>query len=131
MSIDEKEAAIRAFRGTAQILISTEAGGEGRNLQFAHRIINYDLPWNPMKVEQRIGRLDRIGQKHPVFIYNLACEGTVEDHVLDVLDTRIRLFTESVGSLDPILGDVERYRRPCDAAHRPTRRGVQAVRRGY
>ena len=108
MSIDEKEAAIRAFRGSAQILISTEAGGEGRNLQFAHRIVNYDLPWNPMKVEQRIGRLDRIGQKHPVFIYNLACEGTVEDHVLDVLDTRIRLFTESVGSLDPILGDVER-----------------------
>lgn len=107
MSIDEKEAAIRDFRHDAQVLVSTEAGGEGRNLQFAHILVNYDLPWNPMKVEQRIGRLDRIGQKRTVFIYNLACAGTIEERVLDVLDNRIRLFTESVGSLDPILGDVE------------------------
>ncbi len=107
LSADDKEAAIRRFRTDAQILISTEAGGEGRNLQFAHLLVNYDLPWNPMKVEQRIGRLDRIGQKRPVRIYNLACEGTVEQRVLDVLEHRIRLFTESVGSLDPILGDVE------------------------
>ena len=107
MSIDDKEAAIKLFRGAAQVFISTEAGGEGRNLQFAHIIVNYDLPWNPMKVEQRIGRLDRIGQRRPVFIYNLACAGTVEERVLDVLEHRIRLFTESVGSLDPILGEVE------------------------
>jgi hypothetical protein len=107
MSIDEKEAAVRTFRHDAQILIATEAGGEGRNLQFAHIVVNYDLPWNPMKVEQRIGRLDRIGQTKTVFIYNLACSGTIEERVLDVLEDRIRLFTESVGSLDPILGEVE------------------------
>lgn len=107
MSIDQKEDAIRSFREKDHILISTEAGGEGRNLQFAHILINYDLPWNPMKVEQRIGRLDRIGQRRQVFIYNLACKGTVEQRVLEVLNDRIRLFEESVGSLDPILGGLE------------------------
>ena len=107
LNADDKEAAIRRFRSDAQVLISTEAGGEGRNLQFAHLLVNYDLPWNPMKVEQRIGRLDRIGQKRPVHIYNLACEDTIEERVLDVLENRIQLFTESVGSLDPILGEVE------------------------
>lgn len=107
MSAEDKESAIRLFRDKAQVLISTESGGEGRNLQFAHILVNYDLPWNPMKVEQRIGRLDRIGQKRKITIYNLACEGTVEERVLDVLEHRIQLFTESVGSLDPILGEVE------------------------
>ena len=108
MKVDEKEESVRRFRDADQILISTEAGGEGRNFQFCHVMVNYDLPWNPMKVEQRIGRLDRIGQKHPVQIYNLYCEGTVEERVLDVLAQRIGLFEESVGSLDPILGEVER-----------------------
>jgi SNF2 family DNA or RNA helicase len=108
MSLDEKEEAVRRFRGRDQILISTEAGGEGRNFQFCHLMVNYDLPWNPMRVEQRIGRLDRIGQKHPVRIYNLYCQDTVEERVLDVLQHRIGLFEESVGSLDPILGEVER-----------------------
>lgn len=108
MSLDEKEEAVRSFKAQDQVLISTEAGGEGRNFQFCHLMVNYDLPWNPMRVEQRIGRLDRIGQKHPVRIYNLFCEGTVEERVLEVLDQRIGLFQESVGSLDPILGDVER-----------------------
>ena len=89
-------------------MVTTEAGGEGRNFQFAHVMVNYDLPWNPMVVEQRIGRLDRIGQKKDVFIYNLACAGTVEERVLHVLDERIGLFEESVGSLDPILGQVEK-----------------------
>jgi hypothetical protein len=109
MSLDEKEFAVRHFKDPdgAQILVSTEAGGEGRNFQFAHILVNYDLPWNPMKVEQRIGRLDRIGQRRPVFIYNLACRGTVEERVLDVLERRIKLFEESVGSLDPILGTIE------------------------
>jgi SNF2 family DNA or RNA helicase len=108
MNLEEKEEAVRAFRDHVQILISTEAGGEGRNFQFCHLMVNYDLPWNPMKVEQRIGRLDRIGQKRPVQIYNLFCEGTVEERVLEVLQKRIGLFEESVGSLDPILGEVER-----------------------
>jgi SNF2 family DNA or RNA helicase len=108
MKLEDKEAAVARFRGETQILISTEAGGEGRNFQFCHVMVNYDLPWNPMRVEQRIGRLDRIGQKKPVFIYNLACAGTIEERVLHVLEDRIGLFEESVGSLDPILGAVEK-----------------------
>lgn len=108
MSLDEKEHAVEQFRDNAQVLISTESGGEGRNFQFAHILINYDLPWNPMKVEQRIGRLDRIGQRRDVLIYNLIAANTVEERVLELLEERIRLFEEAVGSLDPILGQVER-----------------------
>lgn len=107
LNLDEKEEAVRRFKGDVQVLISTESGGEGRNFQFCHLMVNYDLPWNPMKVEQRIGRLDRIGQKRQVFIYNLACRNTLEERVLSVLETRIGLFEESVGALDPILGEVE------------------------
>ena len=107
MGPEEKEDAIRQFRESSQILVSTEAGGEGRNLQFAHNLINYDLPWNPMKVEQRIGRLDRIGQTHVVDIFNLVYEGTLEERIVDVLQHRIGVFEESVGSLDPILGTLE------------------------
>ena len=108
MDLSEKERSVQRFRRQAQIMITTEAGGEGRNFQFAHIMVNYDLPWNPMKVEQRIGRLDRIGQTRPVTIYNLYSENTLEQRILDVLEYRIHLFTESVGSLDPILGEVER-----------------------
>lgn len=107
MTLEEKEASVQRFRNHVQVMISTEAGGEGRNFQFARNLVNYDLPWNPMVVEQRIGRLDRIGQKHDVRIFNLSCVGTVEERVLKVLDERIGLFEESVGSLDPILGNVE------------------------
>ena len=107
MNQQQKDESVIRFRRRSQVLIATEAGGEGRNFQFAHVMVNYDLPWNPMKVEQRIGRLDRIGQKRDVVIYNLACEGTIEERILDVLHKRIRLFEESVGSLDPILGTVE------------------------
>jgi SNF2 family DNA or RNA helicase len=104
----EKDEAVGQFqRGEVQILISTEAGGEGRNLQFCHTLFNYDLPWNPMKVEQRIGRVDRIGQVHDVQIYNLSLVGTIEERVLDVLDKRIHAFEETIGGLDPILGDME------------------------
>ena len=105
----EKDAAVARFRdeGGPQVLISTEAGGEGRNLQFSHTVINYDLPWNPMKIEQRIGRVDRLGQKQPVKVINFSVEGTIEERILDVLGKRIRLFEETVGGLDPILGDVE------------------------
>ena len=108
MDLSEKERSVQRFRRQAQIMITTEAGGEGRNFQFANIMVNYDLPWNPMKVEQRIGRLDRIGQTRQVRIYNLYSENTLEERILDVLEYRIRLFTESVGSLDPILGEVER-----------------------
>ncbi len=108
MNLDAKENAVQTFRTRSQILITTEAGGEGRNFQFSSTMFNYDLPWNPMKIEQRIGRLDRIGQKSDVHIYNLACQGTIEERILDVLDKRIGLFEQSVGSLEPILGEVEK-----------------------
>lgn len=108
MSLDDKDRAVRDFRESGDVLLSTEAGGEGRNLQFANHIVNFDLPWNPMKVEQRIGRLDRIGQKLPVVIHNLYCGDTLEERIVQVLHGRIRLFEESVGALDPILGDVEK-----------------------
>jgi len=105
----QKDASVEAFRnGTGpQILISTEAGGEGRNFQFCHHLVNYDLPWNPMKVEQRIGRVDRIGQEHAITIFNFHVQGTIEGRVLDVLERRIRIFEEAVGGLDPILGEAE------------------------
>ncbi|HEV2529110.1 MAG TPA: helicase-related protein [Thermomicrobiales bacterium] len=104
----DKDRAIATFvRGEARILVTTEAGGEGRNLQTCSVLVNYDLPWNPMKVEQRIGRLDRIGQQRDVLIVNFALEGTVEERVLDVLDRRIHAFEETIGGLDPILGDLE------------------------
>ena len=104
-----KDRAVESFRNNTgpQILISTEAGGEGRNLQFCHMLVNYDLPWNPMKVEQRIGRIDRIGQENVVNIFNLWVKGTIEERVLDVLENRINVFQETVGGLDPILGDTE------------------------
>lgn len=108
MQPEEKEKAVRDFRDRCSVMVSTEAGGEGRNLQFCHYLINYDLPWNPMRVEQRIGRIDRIGQKSKrVHIVNLALADTIEERVLQVLERRIRLFEQSVGSLDPILGDLE------------------------
>lgn len=108
MNLVQKEQEVRRFRHSVPIMITSEAGGEGRNFQFAHIMVNYDLPWNPMKIEQRIGRLDRIGQQYPVQIYNLYNEDTIEENILDVLEKRIDLFTKSVGSLDPILGNVER-----------------------
>ena len=105
-----KDAAVESFRTSAKpsILLSTEAGGEGRNFQFCHLLVNYDLPWNPMRIEQRIGRVDRIGQTNTVQVFNFWVEGTVEERVLDVLERRINIFEETVGGLDPILGDTER-----------------------
>lgn len=88
-----------------QIMISTEVGGEGLNLQFCHILFNYDLPWNPMRIEQRIGRLDRIGQKQNVHIYNFFLADTLDSRILDVLQNRVRIFEETIGNLDPILGD--------------------------
>lgn len=104
-----KDASVEAFKDSSRpcILLSTEAGGEGRNFQFCHILINYDLPWNPMRVEQRIGRIDRIGQKQVVQVFNFWVKGTVEERVLDVLERRIHIFEETVGGLDPILGSAE------------------------
>jgi len=91
------------FKERAQVLIATEAGGEGINLQFCHHVINYDLPWNPMKLEQRIGRVHRLGQEHDVRIYNLAIENTIEEKILALLHTKIDVFEKVVGDLDAIL----------------------------
>lgn len=95
------------FKNNAQVLIATEAGGEGINLQFCHHIINYDLPWNPMRLEQRIGRIHRLGQEKDVHIYNFAIKGTVEEHVLKLLYEKINLFEKVIGDLDDILTKLE------------------------
>ncbi len=97
MDLVERRQVQRRFAGEAQILISTDAGGEGLNLQFCHVIVNYDLPWNPMKIEQRIGRVDRIGQKHIVRALNFALEGTVELRVRDVLEEKLARILEEFG----------------------------------
>lgn len=91
------------FQKKAQVLIATEAGGEGINLQFCNHIINYDLPWNPMRMEQRIGRVHRLGQTRDVYIYNLTTKGTVEAHILQLLYEKIDLFEMVIGELDEIL----------------------------
>jgi len=103
----QKDAAIAAFSGEAPILLSTEAAGEGRNLQFCHVMVNFDLPWNPMQIEQRLGRIHRIGQEHDVVLTNLAARGTIEERILHVLQAKINLFELVVGELDMILGRVE------------------------
>lgn len=95
------------FKNNAQVLIATEAGGEGINLQFCHHIINFDLPWNPMRLEQRIGRIHRLGQEKDVMIYNFAIKGTVEEHVLKLLYEKIHLFEKVIGELDDILTKLE------------------------
>lgn len=94
------------FEQQAQVLIATEAGGEGINLQFCHHLINYDLPWNPMRLEQRIGRIHRYGQTNDVQIYNLAIKDTIEAHVLQLLYQKIGLFERVIGKLDGILSDL-------------------------
>lgn len=98
--------ALQRFREDKRVLISTQTGGEGLNLQFCHQIINFDLPWNPMKVEQRIGRVHRLGQQHPVNIFNLTLTGTIEARVLDLLAHKIRMFELVIGELDLILGEL-------------------------
>ena len=91
------------FRERDQVLIATESGGEGINLQFCHHVINYDLPWNPMKLEQRIGRVHRLGQEEDVHIYNLAIENTIEEKIVNLLMNKIDVFEKVVGELDDIL----------------------------
>jgi SNF2 family DNA or RNA helicase len=105
-----KESAINAFRGPARLLIATEAGSEGRNLQFAHAVCNFDLPWNPMRIEQRIGRLSRIGQTQDIHVYNLVASGTVEEAVLHLLEAKLNLFELVIGEVDMILGNLDEER---------------------
>src|SRR5207244_214885 len=105
-STADRDKRIRAFHDDKRsVLIATRAGSEGRNLQFCNVLVNYDLPWNPMVVEQRIGRLHRIGQTREVHIVNLAAAGTIESYILQLLDRKIKLFELVVGELDLILGE--------------------------
>jgi len=100
----EKEDQVRRFAQEAGVLVSTETGSEGRNLQFCRVLVNYDLPWNPMRIEQRIGRLHRLGQQHDVHVWNLSARGTLESHLLELLDAKINMFQLVIGELDAILG---------------------------
>jgi hypothetical protein len=97
MGLDQRRRVQREFAEKTRILVSTDAGGEGLNLQFAHIVINYDLPWNPMKIEQRIGRVDRIGQKLPVKAFNLIFEDSVELRVQEVLEEKLAKILEEFG----------------------------------
>ncbi len=97
MDMDEREKVQNAFAEDARILISTDAGGEGLNLQFCHVVINYDIPWNPMRIEQRIGRVDRIGQTHVVRAVNFVFENSVEHRVREVLEEKLAVIYEEFG----------------------------------
>lgn len=99
---------IKKFQETnkIKILLSSEVGSEGLDFQFCNVIFNYDLPWNPMRVEQRIGRLDRYGQSHEkILIYNFSMVGTIDDVILTRLYNRIKIFEQYIGDLDAILGN--------------------------
>ena len=100
----QKDEAIRRFELDGQILLSTEAAGEGRNLQFCHVMINFDLPWNPQRIEQRVGRIHRVGQTKRVEIFNLSAEGTIEDYLLNILDRKLNMFELVIGEMEMILG---------------------------
>lgn len=105
-SSQEKEQIVTNFEEEGGVLVSTDAMS-GRNLQFCNIMLNYDLPWNPMRVEQRIGRIHRIGQKRDVYVFNMALKGTVEEYVLERLYHKIDLFQQSVGELSSILTRLE------------------------
>lgn len=91
------------FQKEAQFLVSTESGGEGLNFQFCNLVVNFDLPWNPMRLEQRIGRVHRLGQTRDVHIFNLITKGTVEEHIMYLLHQKINMFQAIIGELDAIL----------------------------
>jgi SNF2 family DNA or RNA helicase len=103
----DKQVALAAFRaGEVQVLVSTDVGSEGHNLQHCHRLVNFDLPWNPMVIEQRIGRLHRFGQTAEVEVFNLCARGSMEERILGVLHERVRLFELVVGELDMVIGNL-------------------------
>ena len=104
MDLSAKNQAIDDFEHRAQVLLSTEAAGEGRNLQFCRTMINFDIPWNPMRIEQRVGRIHRVGQTRDVRIFNLSAGGTMEDYLLEILDQKLNMFELVIGEMDMILG---------------------------
>lgn len=102
----QKNQAIEDFHREKPVLLSTEAAGEGRNLQFCRALVNFDLPWNPLRIEQRVGRIHRVGQTEAVDIFNLAAQGTIEEYVLDILDRKLNMFELVIGEMDMILGQM-------------------------
>jgi SNF2 family DNA or RNA helicase len=107
LSRAEKDAAVARFRDEVDVLLSTGVGGEGRNLQFANTVVNFDLPWNPMRLEQRIGRVHRIGQTEDVFVFNFCQRGTIEEQLLRVLHDKVNMFELVVGEMGAILGSLD------------------------
>ncbi|SDF96628.1 DEAD/DEAH box helicase [Halorientalis regularis] len=107
LSSKQKAQKVADFEAEGGVMVATDSISEGRNMQFCNVLVNYDLPWNPMKVEQRIGRVDRIGQNREVHVFNMALEDTVEEHVLDKLYGKIDLFNQSIGGLRDILSRME------------------------
>lgn len=99
----QKTLALERFKVEADVLLSGEVGGQGLNLQFAHVLYNYDLPWNPMRVEQRIGRLHRFGQAEPVEITSVHTRGTIEEYILHIMTSKVDLFRMVVGEIDTIM----------------------------
>lgn len=97
-SMDERRRQVELFRKTAQIMIATDAGGESINLQFCNQMINYDIPWNPNRLEQRMGRIHRIGQKNEVFIFNLVAVNTREGYVMSRLLSKLESMKEDLGT---------------------------------
>ncbi len=103
MSASKKEWTRQLFRHAAQVLVSTEAGGEGLNFQFCCHVVNYDLPWNPMRLEQRIGRVHRLGQTREVHIHNFATRDTVEEYILYLLHEKLNMFHAVLGNMDAVM----------------------------
>ena len=117
MTAQKRAESVDCFSKDIDIMLCSEVGGEGQNLQFCHRIINVDLPWNPMLIEQRIGRVHRIGQTETVEIVNLCTGGTAEEYILSVLDERLNLFELVVGEVDLLLGELEDEREFADRVY--------------
>jgi SNF2 family DNA or RNA helicase len=105
-AVNRRSEILSNFKSTdGAILVSTEAGGVGLNLQFCWNLVNFDLPWNPQRIEQRIGRIDRIGQKQDeVRIFNLVCRDTIEEYVVDILAKKLRMFELVIGEVNEVLG---------------------------
>jgi superfamily II DNA/RNA helicase len=101
----ERQPITEQFRQQGGALVLTHSGTEGRNLQFCHCLANFDLPWNPMEIEQRIGRLHRLGQQQPVRIYNFVQAGTLQEHLLQILQDKLNLFELVVGETGMVLGE--------------------------
>ena len=108
VQIDKKQSLVDFFKDSAEIMIATEAGAEGINLQFCSLVVNYDMPWNPQRIEQRIGRCHRYGQKHDVVVVNFVNKANAADcRVYELLSTKFNLFEGVLGCSDEILGSID------------------------